>query len=166
MSIFSTKHQTRATELMKYMSIIRDAAVKFPGTGWAEYDTHFRMRQAAQPERDWATIDGELWYTVLIPAAVQGRSGGGAGGWESSSTRSGSWTNRPTQLSTSLGRNTCSENARAGGGVGAGTAGACFAFNKGGCNKTFCRFAHACIRCGSKLHSVTSGLCRGGTQHK
>jgi len=41
MAILGTRHPNRAPELLKYMTIIRDAARKFPGMGWREYDIQF-----------------------------------------------------------------------------------------------------------------------------
>jgi len=59
MAIYWTRHPTRGPELLKYMSIIRDAVKKFPGMGWYEYDLQFRRRQAANPGSSWALIDSE-----------------------------------------------------------------------------------------------------------
>lgn len=64
MAIFTQRHD-RGQELLKYMSVVRLAAKSFRGIGWKSYDEQFRLRQARQPERSWAVVDGELWLTCL-----------------------------------------------------------------------------------------------------
>jgi len=70
-AIAGARHPERTPELLKYISIIREAAHKFPGMGWREYDLQFRRRQAINPTRSYSTLDGELWYTVLMPSVLQ-----------------------------------------------------------------------------------------------
>ena len=47
--IFSLKHTDNATELLKYMAIIRGAASTNPIHKWLGYDTQFRLRMSNDP---------------------------------------------------------------------------------------------------------------------
>ena len=51
---------------MQYMFVIRDAARKFPGMGWRNYDEQLRLRQA---------ISYQNWLTLIIPALSKESSG-------------------------------------------------------------------------------------------
>ena len=64
-SIYLACHPTKARQLLKYASIIRSAAFRHAGFGWRDYDVQFRLRQARVPNRSWASIDAELWLTLL-----------------------------------------------------------------------------------------------------
>ena len=75
-SIFLGRHPHRALELIKYCSIVRRAAKSFGGLGWRVYDEQFRLRQAREPTRSWASIDAELWLTTLASARQPFRVGG------------------------------------------------------------------------------------------
>ena len=49
--------------MLKYMTIIRDAAANNPIQKWATYDIQFKSRMAKDPKRSWAKIDGHLWLS-------------------------------------------------------------------------------------------------------
>ena len=55
--------QTRG--LMNYIERVRQAAANFPGGKWIDFDEQFRLRQANDPTRSWATFEGDLWITEL-----------------------------------------------------------------------------------------------------
>ena len=65
-SIFIDFHPQRAQEMLKYIQIIRSAAIRFGRIGWRLYDSHFRMRQQRNPQNLWSTIDSELWFLFVV----------------------------------------------------------------------------------------------------
>ncbi|XP_072172309.1 uncharacterized protein [Diadema setosum] len=137
-SVYVEKHGNRARELFKYMDIVR-YIVRFGSYNWRTYDVQFRLRQARQPLRSWATIDTELWLTVATAqsrAAFRSytplqpfRAGAGSG------------------AATSYLRGPGADFAR-------GRANHCFAFNAGSCKRAICRFAHVCANCGSSTYTA------------
>ena len=64
-SIYLMRHADRARQLLKYADTIRSAAFRRVGFGWRDYDVQFRLRQARMPARSWASIDTELWLTLV-----------------------------------------------------------------------------------------------------
>jgi hypothetical protein len=151
------RHPDKAPELLKYVSIIREAAQKFPGYGWREYDKQFRMRQAYSPSKSWASIDGELWYLVLLPSAAP-RGASFPGGFRDrfrqeggNNGQRGNWNARMVGV---LGQRSW------GGGMPGqnrgivGPKGVCWAFNREGCSSPGCTFAHICARCRQSGHAA------------
>ena len=63
-SIYVTRYPDKMQEILKYMSIIRDAASKFSPTSWRSYDEQFRMRQEKQVAR-WDHINSDLWLSIM-----------------------------------------------------------------------------------------------------
>lgn len=61
--IYIQKHQTKAPELLKYMSVIRGAASNNPISKWLAYDMQFRLRMGKDPSKSWSQIDGHLWLS-------------------------------------------------------------------------------------------------------
>jgi hypothetical protein len=59
-AIYLRAHPSRTQELLKYGYLVREAASKFGGWGWRDYDIQFRLRQRSHPQNSWAIIDGEL----------------------------------------------------------------------------------------------------------
>ena len=57
-------------EMFKYMSVVRDAATKFPPTCWHSYDEQFRMRQAIVVT-NWSHINSDLWLRIMPSAAYK-----------------------------------------------------------------------------------------------
>lgn len=111
--IYIQRHQTRASELFKYMAIVRGAAQLNPFGNCYQYDIQFRLRMSNDPSRSWSNIDGHLWITCSLFGT-------------SSSTQ------QPRPL------------------------GICYDFNyKGGCFKSFCKYAHTCMIC-KAAHPVGS----------
>lgn len=63
-SILLHKTPTLCQDLIKYMSIIREASTKLKGFAWVTYDEQFRLRQAHYPS-SWASINQELWLRCM-----------------------------------------------------------------------------------------------------
>lgn len=64
MAIYLSRYQDKAVEMLKYMSVIREAASRHNGFGWRTYDEQFRLRQAVSV-RSWAHINADLWLRVM-----------------------------------------------------------------------------------------------------
>jgi hypothetical protein len=58
-------HPSKATELLRYMYIIRNIAEESPSSRWLLYDLQFRLRVSRNPTKSWASIDGELWLSFI-----------------------------------------------------------------------------------------------------
>ncbi len=54
-------HPNKAHELLKYLSVIRDASDECPIVQWVQYDQQLRLRVSRNPTRSWSNIDAELW---------------------------------------------------------------------------------------------------------
>ena len=141
-SIYLTRHPNQARQLLKYADTVRSAAFRRAGYGWRDYDIQFRLRQARMPSRSWASIDAELWLTLVggptqnffrpLPLrATQQRAPG-------------------------TGRFPSQHDQRA------AVNGICFDFNRGHCFRVACRFAHKCSACLSVGHPAST--CRGSPQ--
>lgn len=63
-SIYIQRHPEKASELLKYMFVIRDAAMKYPILSWRTYDEQFRIRQALQVS-NWGKINPDLWMRIM-----------------------------------------------------------------------------------------------------
>ena len=62
MDIYVQRYASKVLELIKYMTVIRDAATHLPG--WRQYDRQFRARQALSVS-SWAVVHNELWTRVM-----------------------------------------------------------------------------------------------------
>ena len=72
--VFSIKHQEKVAELLKYMTVIRGAAVNNPIQRWSTYDIQFRLRMSKDPSRSWASIDGHLWLSCGLSGDLSATS--------------------------------------------------------------------------------------------
>jgi len=68
--VITENHPSKASELIKYITILRNAAAEFPASKWLLYDQQFRLRISRNPSRSWANIDGELWLRFIASAAT------------------------------------------------------------------------------------------------
>ena len=68
-SIYLQKHPLKAIEMIKYADLIRKLAHRFGGYGWVNYDKEFRLEQALNPTRSWATYDSDLFLEKLAMPA-------------------------------------------------------------------------------------------------
>ena len=69
-SIYLTQYPDKAPQLLHYMFVIREAAVRQRGHCWCEYDEQFRIRQANNPS-SWSVINNDLWWRCMqLPVPV------------------------------------------------------------------------------------------------
>ena len=61
--VYIQKHIAKASDLLRYMAVIRGAAVNNPISKWLVYDMQFRLRTSKDPNRSWSQIDGHLWLS-------------------------------------------------------------------------------------------------------
>ena len=69
LALLVAKKLNLSPSLVRYMTIIREAAQVRGGFSWRNYDTQFRLRQAVNP-RPWCEINADLWMrcmTVVEP---------------------------------------------------------------------------------------------------
>ena len=59
-SIYLAEHPSAALQLIRYISLIREASQKYVGFGWRVYDEQFRLRQAIEL-KSWGEIRSDLW---------------------------------------------------------------------------------------------------------
>ena len=64
MSVYILKYPTRTQELLKYMSVIREAAATHPTGAWRMYDEQFRLKQSIRL-RPWDKLDADLWIKIM-----------------------------------------------------------------------------------------------------
>lgn len=72
-SIYLLEYPSKTQELLKYMSIIREAATRSPWFQCRLYDEQFRLRQALRVE-SWGEINSDLWlrcFSSRAPFTVQ-----------------------------------------------------------------------------------------------
>lgn len=160
-AIFVTQHPHRAPELLKYMNIIREAAHKFAGPGWRQYDIEFRRRHAATPTASWALIDGELWCTILMSYGSQRAVGFSRGGPETYSGVRPMYAQQGRPRDAAVATNALIHPAR---GSAFNSNRVCYAFNRReGCKwGANCRWPHVCAGCRSPSHAAY--ICTGKQQ--
>ena len=143
-SIFLEKHPQRAVEMIKYTDLIRKLAFRFGGFGWVNYDREFRLEQAQNPARSWATYDGDLFLEKLAMPVFSNQRQNFRG---QSSRFPHSRAGFPSQLSQS-------QNSKAG---FQNREGVCFAFNKQRkCFRKACKWAHKCSICFQPTHPASA----------
>ena len=52
--VYIQKHIAKASDLLRYMAVIRGAAVNNPISKWLVYDMQFRLRTSKDPNRSWS----------------------------------------------------------------------------------------------------------------
>ena len=58
-SVYLKKFTEKNIEILKYMSVIREAATRYPSSAWVSYDQQFRLRQANELTRQsWGSLNG------------------------------------------------------------------------------------------------------------
>jgi hypothetical protein len=73
MDIYIMKNPLASSELLCYMSTIRQAASRRGDFAWRVYDEQFRMRQENHLS-SWASLNGDLWLKVMtLPEGVRPR---------------------------------------------------------------------------------------------
>jgi len=59
MAVYLKQHAAKAGEMLQYMALIREAAVRHGDYHWRTYDEQFRIRQATSP-MSWAKLNQDL----------------------------------------------------------------------------------------------------------
>ena len=170
-SIFIDFHPQRAQEMLKYIQIIRSAAIRFGSIGWRLYDSHFRMRQQRNPQNLWSTIDSELWFLFVV--SNSSRRGLATPQLQAQRFQAASAGKAPAYNFSQRAQvfPAQSQQRATGGGMGKSPglfqqgASVCFDFNSAkGCNRKVCKFAHKCAECGRQNHGSTSCWSKPGVQ--
>lgn len=68
-SIYLEAHPEQTQEILHYMFLIREAALKYSGTMWRTYDEQFRLRQA-ENFSPWSKINAYLWLRCFSGQAL------------------------------------------------------------------------------------------------
>ena len=63
-SVYLTVYPDKAPELLHYMFIIHEAAIRQKGFCWRDYDEQFRIRQSNNLS-SWAVINNDLWLRCM-----------------------------------------------------------------------------------------------------
>ena len=71
-------HIVKASDLLKYMTVIRGAAVNNPISKWLVYDMQFRLRTSKDPKRSSSRIDGHLWLSFDLSGGLSATCQGNA----------------------------------------------------------------------------------------
>ena len=81
-SVYLAKFPAKNVEILKYMSVIREAASRYPVSAWNNYDQQFRLRQAQESTRQpWSSLNGELWLRLMSnPQYISKRTTGESSG--------------------------------------------------------------------------------------
>ena len=64
----------QASQLFQYQSFITRTSQKFHPYAWLQYDYHFRLKLAANPEMQWSKTDPELTAAWLTADATKART--------------------------------------------------------------------------------------------
>ena len=145
-SVFLEAHPQRTQELLKYCHIVRMAASRYPGFGWRIYDQNFRLRQQAHPHRSWAILDGELWSLYVTAPSQRDNS------TMRLNTRGGLFgSGRQQRANLPVGANSNTSSFRKA---------TCHDFNRNGCFRKQCIFAHRCSKCNEGNHGAI--ICKKG----
>ena len=112
--------------LTKTMSVIREAATRYPTSSWRTYDEPFHLRQVSESTRQsLGSLTGELWYRVMS-------------------------TPLQNSISTSIWKQTVLDEPAAA--LNQQNIMTCNASNEGSCTWKVCKFRHVCVACNSSLH--------------
>ena len=171
-SIFIEFHPQRAQEMLKYIQLIRSAAIRFGSTGWRLYDSHFRMRQQRNPQNPWSRIDAELWFLFVISNSSRGGIGLSTSSQQSQRFQVASTGNYSASHFAQRFQASSQSPQKVTGGIErtpvAFQQGAvCFDFNNTkGCSRKFCKFPHKCSDCGSENHGSSSCWAKPGVHNE
>ena len=65
-SICLQKYHDKSIDILRHMSILREAATRYPASAWRTYDEQCRLRQVSKSTRpSWGSLNGELWLRVM-----------------------------------------------------------------------------------------------------
>ena len=71
-SVLVASYPSRATTLIAYQQLIRDAARKFPGMSWYVYDVKFRRRASHNLSLNWGERDVQLYLDTFTGLQTSG----------------------------------------------------------------------------------------------
>ena len=63
-SVYLTAYPDKAPELLHYMFIVREAAIRRKGFCWRDYDEQFRILQSNNLS-SWTVINNDLWWRCM-----------------------------------------------------------------------------------------------------
>ena len=141
LALYTSRHPDKFMSMLKYTSIVREAAARFGIKGALDYDRRVRIKMAMDPRRRWDTIDGESYFFLLIPQALNARQNFG-GGHKQNFGHSNAQNNSQSQ--SHIGQAPFRKNNT----YNKFPPGVCWQFNKGNCNRQDCRYGHKCASCG------------------
>ena len=157
-SIYLSYHPHRSQEILKYMQIVRSAAIRFGSAAWSAYDTNFRIRHQRKPQNSWAIIDAELWFMFVATSSNQTPKWGAQEAYQSYQRPPKSyqyqkprteWT--PAAKSNAQGSKPAFQDQ-----LNPSRASVCFDFNGSKCTRKACKFDHSCSRCGKPGHGSST----------
>lgn len=64
--VYIQKHSEKMSDILRYLTIIRETATSNPLQKWLSYDEQFRLRMSKDPTKSWANIDGHLWLMCAL----------------------------------------------------------------------------------------------------
>lgn len=76
-SVYLLEYPQRTQEILKYMTLIREAANRNAGFGWRLYDEQFRLRQVVKVQ-PWGVINSDLWLRCFPSGPVNAMSTSGS----------------------------------------------------------------------------------------
>ena len=164
-SIYLAFHPQRTQEILKYMHTIRSAAIRFASSGWRQYDINFRMRMQRNPQKSWASIDGELWYLFVVAPPVQRLSVPTSAFGRPNYNQAQNTVYSNPRASNSQAQNSgfsnlrftpqTNQGPRRQAFLSQGPRPICFGFNKQeGCSFIHCKFSHSCNKCKKPGHNA------------
>ena len=143
-AIYCQANPNRSVEILQYVDIINQAAMKFPWEKVARYDYVFRHLMAKKPERSWAKTYMQMW-TLELTGTEQRKQN-----FEPHNKRSTGSTGNPPGKSSNW-KDNC-----------------CWKYNRSdscqyGRN---CRFDHRCTFCGSYSHPSFACAKKNGSHRR
>ena len=126
-AVYSQANPSRAAEIWQYVHIINSAASAYTWENVSYYDVTFRHLMAQNPLRSWAKIYNQMWNLAMRDALPRNNNHAGFSG--------------------SGGTNKKSNNQQQKRKIKH-----CWAYNKGECKSSNCKFVHRCSYCDDGNH--------------
>lgn len=120
MSVYIKRYTSKVSELLQYISVIRDAENRTKSFSWKVYDEQFRLRQSVSLQ-SWAKINPDLWLRTMTLSNYNDRP-----------------TSQPYRQFA---------QPRPNFGPQRRVSGVCFDYNKKECYFRACKYAHLCQAC-------------------
>ena len=164
LAVIATKYPDRLRQLLAYQTLVVREARRCGGRGWLAYDTMFRQQVVGDQQVDWSKLNSSMYAVTFLAQSNRGKSCTVC--LETDHSEEECALARPKQPEFRRGGNQTGPQqvssprpqAGAGGSGGRFSRGRermiCFAYNQGECVYPYCRFSHACLKCGSRAHPV------------